>query len=81
MDNFKLALARRSQRIVVTQTIGAVVYALDGGLLSLPVAIAGGLVFDRTINQTAIATSYQSHQDRLLALRLLQQERQLSKEL
>lgn len=81
MDNFKLALARRSQRIVVTQTIGAVVYALDGGLLSLPVAIAGGLVFDRTINQAAIETSYQSHQDRLLALRLLQQERQLSKEL
>lgn len=81
MDNFKLALARRSQRIVVTQTIGAVVYALDGGLLSLPAAIAGGLVFDRTINQAAIETSYQSHQDRLLALRLLQQERQLSKEL
>lgn len=80
MGNFKLALARRSQRIVVTQTIGAVVYALDGGLLSLPVAIAGGLVFDRTINQAAIETSYQSHQDRLLALRLLQQERQLSKE-
>lgn len=30
MDSFKLALARRSQRIVVTQTIGAAVYALDG---------------------------------------------------
>ena len=80
MDSFKLALARRSQRIVVTQTIGAVVYALDCGLLSLPAAITGGLVFDRAINQAAIATSYQSHQDRLLALRLLQQERQLYKE-
>ena len=80
MDVFKLALARRSQRIVVTQTIGAAVYAMDGGLLSLPAAIAGGLVFDRTINQAAIATSYRSHQGRLLALRLLQQERQLSKE-
>ena len=81
LDGFKLALARRSQRIVVTQTIGAAVYALDGGLLSFPAAIAGGLVFDRTINQAALATSYQSHQAKLLALRLLQQERVLSKEL
>ncbi|MDO9252932.1 MAG: hypothetical protein Q7U48_15475 [Hydrogenophaga sp.] len=81
MDGFKLALARRSQRIVFTQSIGAAVYAMDGGLLSFPVAIAGGLVFDRTINQAAIATSYHSHQGRLLALRLLQQERQLSKEI
>lgn len=81
MDAFKLALARRSQRIVVTQTIGAAVYALDGGLLSLPAAIAGGLVFDRTINQAALATSYQARERKLLALRLLQQERLLSKEL
>lgn len=80
MDAFKLSLARRSQRIVVTQTIGAAVYALDGGLLSFPAAIAGGFVFDRTINQAALATSYRSHQGRLLALRLLQQERQFSKD-
>lgn len=80
IDAFKLALARRSQRIVVTQTIGAAVYTMDGGLLSVPIAIAGGLVFDRTINQAALATSYHSHQGRLLALRLLQQERQMSKE-
>ncbi len=79
MDGFKLSLARRSQRVVVTQTIGAAVYALDGGLLSFPAAIAGGLVFDRTINQAALAASYQSHQAKLLALRLLQQERVLSK--
>jgi hypothetical protein len=75
MDAFKMALARRSQRIVVTQSIGAAVYALDGGLLSIPAAIAGGLMFDRTINQAAIATSYEAHRGRLLALRLLQQER------
>ncbi len=81
MDGFKLALARRSQRIVVTQAIGAAVYALDGGLLSLPAAIAGGLVFDRTINQAALATSYHAHEGKLLALRLLQQERLLSREL
>lgn len=80
MDAFKLALARRSQRIVVTQVIGAAVYALGGGLLSFPASLAGGLVFDRTINQAALATSYRAHQGRLLALRLLQQERQVSRE-
>lgn len=79
MDAFKLALARRSQRIVVTQSIGAAVYALDGGLLSIPAAIAGGLLFDRTINQAAITTSYEAHRGRLLALRLLQQERMFCK--
>lgn len=75
IDSFKLALARRSQRIVVTQTIGSAVYALDGGLLSVPAAMAGGLFFDRTINQAAMATAFESHRRRLLALRLLQQER------
>lgn len=80
MDGFKLALARRSQRIVVTQAIGAAVYAMDGGLFLFPVAIAGGLIFDRTINQVALATSYQSHHGKLLAFRLLQQERLLSAE-
>lgn len=75
LDEFKLALARRSQRLVATQTIGAAVYALDGGLMSIPAAILGGLVFDKTINQAALITSYESHRDKLVALRLLQQER------
>lgn len=78
MDGFNLALARRSQRIVATQVIGAAVYALDGGLMSVPAAILGGLVFDKTLNQTALITSYESHRDKLVALRLLQQERALS---
>lgn len=80
IDDFTLALARRSQRTVATQTIGAAVYALDGGLMSIPAAILGGLVFDKTINQAALITSYESHRDKLLALRLLQQDRAISKE-
>lgn len=80
MDDFVLALARRSQRTVATQAIGAAVYALDGGLMSIPAAILGGLVFDRAINQAALITSYESHRDKLLALRLLQQHRAFSKE-
>lgn len=79
MDDFTLALARRSQRTVATQAIGAAVYALDGGLMSIPAAILGGLVFDKTINQAALITSYESHRDKLLALRLLQQDREISK--
>lgn len=78
MDEFSLALARRSQRLVATQVIGAAVYALGGGLMSIPAAILGGLVFDKTINQAALITTYESHQDKLVALRLLQQERAMS---
>jgi hypothetical protein len=74
---FKVALARRGQRTVTTQLIGATVYALGGSYLSLPVAFAGGLVFDRTVNQAALASSYKAHRDKLLSLRLLQQERAL----
>lgn len=80
MDDFKLALARRSQRLVLTQVIGAAVYALDGGLMSIPAAVLGGLVFDKTINQAALIKSYESHRDKLTALRLLQQDRAISKE-
>jgi hypothetical protein len=80
IDAFKMALARRGQRTVATQLIGATVYALGGGYLSIPVAFAGGLVFDRTVNQAALLTSFHSHRDKLLSLRLLQQERALSRE-
>jgi hypothetical protein len=77
MDSFKLALARRGQRMVATKLIGATVYALGGGYLAIPAAIAGGLVFDRTINQTEMMSAYSEHKSKLLALRLMQQEREL----
>lgn len=80
IDAFKLALARRSQRTVVTQTIGAAVYAMGGGLWSVPVAFAGGLMFDRTWNQAELAGAYEAHRDRLLALRLRQQARIIDRE-
>jgi len=80
MDAFKMALARRSQRMVATQVIGATVYALGGGYASIPAAFAGGLWFDRTINQAALTSAFCSHRDKLLSLRLLQQERQLAGE-
>lgn len=80
MDEFRLALARRSQRTVVTQGIGAAVYAMGGGLFSLPVAFAGGLFFDRTLNQAVLVNSYDQHRSRLLALRLQQQSRVIDRE-
>jgi hypothetical protein len=81
MDAFKLALARRSQRMVATQLIGATVYALGGGFIAIPAALAGGLIFDRTINQTAMQTSYQSRRSKLLTLRLHQQQREMAMKL
>lgn len=79
LDDFKLALARRGQRVMATQLVGAAVYALGGGYAAIPAAIAGGLLFDRFFNQTVLISSYQQHQNKLLAFRLLQQERALSK--
>jgi hypothetical protein len=79
LDSFKLVLARRSQRIVATQLIGATVYALGGGIVSIPIAFAGGLIFDRTINQDAMASAYYSHKSSLLSLRLLQQHREFER--
>ncbi|MBP8182844.1 MAG: hypothetical protein KAX88_01945 [Rhodoferax sp.] len=78
IDAFKMSLARRGQRVVVAKLAGAVVYALDGGLFSIPAAFAGGLWFDHTINRTAIASSFREHRSRLLALRLQQQDRVLN---
>ena len=81
MDAFKLALARRSQRMVATQLIGAAVYALGGGYIAIPAALAGGLIFDKTINQAAMQTAYESHHSKLLLLRLYQQEREIGRAL
>ena len=78
LDAFKMSIARRGQRVVVANLAGAVVYALDGGLLSVPAAFAGGLWFDHTINRTAIASSFREYRSRLLALRLQQQGRILN---
>jgi len=80
LDKFKLAIARRGQRVVAAKLAGAAVYAVGGGLLALPAAIAGGLLFDRYWNQAAIITSYRADTNRLLSMRLAQQNRLLSGE-
>lgn len=80
LDEFKLAIARRGQRVVASNLVGAAVYALGGGALAVPAALMGGLIFDRTINQAAIMASYKQHADRLLAFRLDQQSREISTE-
>jgi len=77
LDQFKLAIARRGQRIVAANLAGAAVYAVGGGLLAIPAAFAGGLLFDRYLNQEAILTSYRADTDRLLSMRLAQQSRLL----
>ena len=75
LDQFRLALLRRGQRVMAAKLAGAMVYALGGGLWSIPAVFAGGLWFDHTINKTAIAAAFEEHRGRLLAMRLYQQER------
>jgi len=80
LDHFKLAIARRSQRIVVANLAGAAVYAVGGGLLAIPAAFAGGLLFDHFWNQEAILSSYRANTNRMLSMRLAQQGRLLQGE-
>lgn len=80
LDHFKMAIARRGQRIVAAKLAGAAVYAVGGGVLAIPAAFAGGLMFDRYWNQEAILSSYRADTDRLLSMRLAQQSRLLSGE-
>ena len=77
LDQFKLAIARRGQRIVAAKLAGAAVYAVGGGLLAIPAAFAGGLLFDHYWNHEAILSSYRADTDRLLSMRLAQQSRLL----
>ena len=61
-DNFKMNCAQRSQNIVAASTAGALTYALGGGLLlAIPASFIGGWTFERTINQTKIADSFDKH--------------------
>lgn len=81
LGQFKLAIARRGQRIVAANLAGAAVYAIGGGMLAIPAVFAGGLLFDRYWNQEAILTAYRADTDRLLSMRLAQQSRLLSGEM
>lgn len=80
LDQFKLVFARRGQRIVAANLAGAAIYAVGGGLLAIPAAFAGGLLFDHFWNQEAILTSYRADTDRMLSMRLAQQGRLLQGE-
>lgn len=80
LDKFKLAIARRGQRIVAAKLAGAAVYAVGGSVLAIPAAFAGGLLFERYWNQEAILTSYRADTNRLISMRLAQQSRLLSGE-
>lgn len=81
LEQFKLAIARRGQRIVAAKLAGAAVYAVGGGVLAIPATFVGGLLFDRYWNQEAILTSYRADTDRLLSMRLAQQSRLLNGEM
>lgn len=77
LEKFSRSLRHRGQRVLAGKLAGALVYALDGGLLTIPAVFAGGLWFDRMVNRTAIADAFAEHRTKLLAMRLYQQKRLL----
>jgi hypothetical protein len=81
LSKFKLAMARRGQRVVAANVAGAAVYAIGGGLVAIPVTFAGGLLFDRYWNSREMLTSYRTDTSRLLSMRLAQQGRLLAEPL
>jgi len=75
LDQFKAAILRRGQRIVAAKLTGATVYAVGGGLLAIPSAFVGGLLFNHFQNRVAIFRSYRASHLRMLSMRLAQQGR------
>lgn len=68
MEEFAEALAHRGKRLLAVKLAGATVYALGGGLLAIPAALAGGLWFDRVKNLSTLQSAYVWRVDRLAAL-------------
>jgi hypothetical protein len=78
-EAFLTSLVRRTKRVVFVKLAGASVYALGGGVWGVPAGFAGGLLFDRTLNQYSMRQSFEEHTAKLKLLRLEQQERLLSR--
>jgi len=73
-----LSAAHRGTRTMVSQSIGAMVYAAGGGWLALPAAIVTGLVYERLSELYEASCLIEGSRHQLLALRLQQQDIQLS---
>lgn len=72
-----LAVSHRGTRSLVSQSIGAMVYAAGGGLLALPAAVLTGLVYERLAELYEASCLIEGSRHQLLALRLQQQDIQL----
>lgn len=74
-----VAVAHRGSRTVVSQSIGAMVYAAGGGWLTLPAAILSGLVYERLAELYEASCLIEGSRQQLLKLRLQQQDIHLKK--
>jgi len=74
-----LATAHRGTRTVVSQSIGAMVYAAGGGWLALPATVLTGLVYERLAELYEASCLIESSRRQLLTLRLQQQDIHLRK--
>ena len=69
-----VAVAHRGTRTVVSQSIGAMVYAAGGGWLTLPAAVLSGLVYERLAELYEASCLIERSCHQLLTLRLQQQD-------
>lgn len=62
LDQFKLNLARRTQRVVAAGASSAAVYALGGGVIgAVSTTFLGGYLFDRYLNQLKIVQNLEGY--------------------
>jgi hypothetical protein len=69
-----LAIAHRGTRTLMSQSVGALVYAAGGGWLTLPAAVLTGLVYERLAELYEASSLIEESRRHLLMLRLAQQE-------
>lgn len=74
-----LAIAHRGARTLASQSVGALVYAVGGGWLMLPAAIATGLMYERLAELYEASSLVEESRRQLLLLRLAQQDNLLTK--
>ena len=73
-----LAVAHRGTRTLVSQSIGALIYAAGGGWLTLPASVLTGLIYERLAALYEASSLVEESRRHLLLLRLAQQDKLLT---
>lgn len=65
----------RSERALLASGVGALIYAIGGGILALPATFVGGAMYDYYQNMSLASFSYEKSTQRLKKYRLYQQQK------